>query len=70
MNCSKCKYSCKRERNTYSVHGMSADCDLVCYYDTKAEIYVGSHMTCNHFSDDGNINWSERRRREYPVERI
>lgn len=71
-NCSKCKYSCKRENDTYSVNGMSADCDLICTYDTKTEVYVGGHMVCGHFDKKGNggINWSERRKRTFPIERL
>ncbi len=70
MNCSRCKYSCQRERRGYSINGMSADCNLTCYYDTKAEVHVSNRMVCKHFSDHGGINWNERRKREYPIEYI
>ena len=70
MNCSECKYSYERERNNYSPYGMSADCNLTCYYDTKTETYVNSGMVCDHFSNQGGINWNERRKREYPIRKV
>lgn len=70
MNCSECKYSCNREINNYSHYGISADCNLICMYDIKREIYVSGRMVCKHFCEKGTpINWNEKRRREYPVER-
>ena len=67
MNCSECNYACKR--GTHSMYGMSADCDLVCTFDTKKDMYVNRHKVCKHFKEKGSpIDWSVKRRREYSVE--
>lgn len=69
-SCDGCKYSCEREWRNYSQYGMSADCDMTCSYDTKTEVYVSKYMVCGHFEEKGTpINWSERRKRTYPVEK-
>lgn len=72
MNCSECKYSCKRNHDNdwRSENSISADCDLTCAYDIKTDMYVNDKMVCKHFSNEGKIDWNKRHKREYPIERV